>query len=194
MFATDIDDPAIATARLGRYPTTLLEGLSDGRRDRFFRLSQGSYVVSKEIRELCTFSTHNLVRDPPFSRMGLVSCRNLLIYMDRTLQAAVIPVFHYSLAPRRHSAARRLGVDRRSTMISSSRSTRRRGSSNDVTAAALPCTWACASRARPPRAPMPTLRRSTSPAAAAHVRNPPQLRSTRLSSGRAAGWPGGIAP
>ena len=70
----------------------------DGRRDRFFRLSQGSYVVSKEIRELCTFSTHNLVRDPPFSRMELVSCRNLLIYLDRTLQAAVIPVFHYSLA------------------------------------------------------------------------------------------------
>ena len=98
VFGTDIDDPAIATARLGRYPTTLLEGLSDGRRDRFFRLSQGSYVVSKEIRELCTFSTHNLVRDPPFSRMGLVSCRNLLIYLDRTLQAAVIPVFHYSLA------------------------------------------------------------------------------------------------
>ena len=56
-------------------------------------------VVSKEIRDLCTFSAHSLIRDPPFSRMNLVSCRNLLIYMDADLQASVIPAFHYSLAP-----------------------------------------------------------------------------------------------
>ena len=100
IFATDIDDSAIATARSGRYPTTLLEGLSDERRDRFFTLSQGSYVVSKEIRDLCTFSTHDLVRDPPFSRMDLVSCRNLLIYMNKELQERVIPAFHYALVPK----------------------------------------------------------------------------------------------
>ena len=99
LFATDIDDAAISTARLGRYPKTLLEGLSDERRERYFILSQGSYVVSKEVRDLCTFSPHNVVRDPPFSRMDLVSCRNLLIYMDKDLQSTVIPVFHYALVP-----------------------------------------------------------------------------------------------
>ena len=99
VFATDIDEPAIGTARAGRYPATLLEGLSPERRDRFFTRQENSYVVAKEIRDLCTFSAHSLVRDPPFSRMNLVSCRNLLIYMDVELQATVIPAFHYSLLP-----------------------------------------------------------------------------------------------
>ncbi|MES2306340.1 MAG: CheR family methyltransferase [Gemmatimonadota bacterium] len=99
VFATDIDEAAIDAARLGRYPATLLEGLSPERRERFFKPSRGSFVVSKEIRDLCIFSTHNLLRDPPFSRMDLVSCRNLLIYLDTTLQASVIPVLHYALRP-----------------------------------------------------------------------------------------------
>ena len=99
VFATDIDEPAIGTARAGRYPATLLDGLSEQRRSRFFTRQESSYVVTKELRELCTFSAHSLVRDPPFSRMNLVSCRNLLIYMDVDLQAAVIPAFHYSLLP-----------------------------------------------------------------------------------------------
>ncbi len=97
LFATDIDDAAISIARLGRYPRTLVEGLDDARRRRFFTVLQGTYCVGKEIRELCTFSTHNLIRDPPFSMMNLVSCRNLLIYMNPELQSRVIPVFHYSL-------------------------------------------------------------------------------------------------
>ena len=99
VFATDIDEPAIGTARAGRYPSTLLDGLSPERRDRFFNRHENSFVVAKEIRDLCTFSAHSLVRDPPFSRMNLVSCRNLLIYMDADLQATVIPAFHYSLVP-----------------------------------------------------------------------------------------------
>jgi two-component system CheB/CheR fusion protein len=99
VFATDIDEAAIATARLGRYPPTLIAGLSQERLERFFRAVPGGFVVSKEIRELCTFSPHNLLRDPPFSRMDLVSCRNLLIYLQADLQAAVIPAFHYSLMP-----------------------------------------------------------------------------------------------
>jgi two-component system CheB/CheR fusion protein len=99
VFATDIDEGAIGTARMGRYPSTLLEGLSDERRTRFFQPSQRAFVVAKEIRDLCTFSTHNVVRDPPFSRMDLVSCRNLLIYMSPELQAKVVPIFHYSLVP-----------------------------------------------------------------------------------------------
>jgi len=99
IFATDIDDRAIGTARSGRYPSTLLDGLSPERRQRFFSRAGNSFLVSKKIRDLCTFSAHSLVRDPPFSRMNLVSCRNLLIYMDIELQASVIPSFHYSLLP-----------------------------------------------------------------------------------------------
>ncbi len=99
VFATDIDEPAIATARAGRYPATLLDGLSAERRERFFTRHENSYVVTKEVRDLCTFSAHSLVRDPPFSRMNLVSCRNLLIYLDTDLQSTVIPSFHYSLLP-----------------------------------------------------------------------------------------------
>ena len=97
LFATDIDEPAITTARLGRYPVPLLEGLSPERRERFFLSTAGGYVIRKEIRDLCTFSPHSIVRDPPFSRMDLISCRNLLIYMDVDLQANIIPSFHYSL-------------------------------------------------------------------------------------------------
>jgi two-component system CheB/CheR fusion protein len=99
VFATDIDEPAIGTARAGRYPASLLDGLSPERRNRFFNRQENSYVITKEVRDLCTFSAHSLVRDPPFSRMDLVSCRNLLIYMDVELQATVIPSFHYSLVP-----------------------------------------------------------------------------------------------
>jgi two-component system CheB/CheR fusion protein len=99
LFATDIDDAAIATARLGRYPKSLLDGLSDQRRQRFFRPTQAGFAISREVRELCTFSEHNLLRDPPLSRMDMVSCRNLLIYLDTTAQESVIPVFHYALNP-----------------------------------------------------------------------------------------------
>ena len=97
VFATDIDEPAIAAARAGRYPATLLAGMSAARRERFFAMGDGGATVVKEIRELCTFSPHNLVRDPPFSRMDMISCRNLLIYLNTDVQAVVIPSFHYSL-------------------------------------------------------------------------------------------------
>ena len=71
--------------------------MSEERRQRFFRPVQAGYAVSVEVRELCTFSIHNLLRDPPLSRMDMVSCRNLLIYLDTQAQEAVIPVFHYAL-------------------------------------------------------------------------------------------------
>ena len=100
VFATDIDEAAIATARLGRYPSALLRDLSPERLSRFFvPSSDGSYSVAKDVRGLCTFSTHSLIRDPPFSRIDLISCRNLLIYLDAELQGAVVPAFHYSLVP-----------------------------------------------------------------------------------------------
>ena len=99
IFATDIDERALGVARAARYPGTLLDGVSPERRDRFFVPDGGSYVVSKEVRDLCVFSPHSVIRDPPFSRMDLVSCRNLLIYFGGDVQSQVIPTFHYALRP-----------------------------------------------------------------------------------------------
>ncbi len=100
VFATDIDETAISIARTGRYPATLLRAVSPERLSRFFvEGADGSFTVTKEVRELCTFSAHSLTRDPPFSRLDMVSCRNLLIYLDVDLQAAVLPAFHYALVP-----------------------------------------------------------------------------------------------
>ena len=99
IFATDIDEVAIATARAGRYPSTLLEGMPADRRNRCFQEGPAGFLVRQEVRELCTFSAHSLIRDPPFSRVDFVSCRNLLIYMDNDLQDRVIPIFHYALIP-----------------------------------------------------------------------------------------------
>jgi two-component system CheB/CheR fusion protein len=98
VFATDVDETAIAIARLGRYASTLLRGLSQERLNRFFYPS--GYQIAKEIRELGTFSVHSVVRDPPFvrdppvSRMDLISCRNPLIYLDQEQQVAINPAFH----------------------------------------------------------------------------------------------------
>jgi two-component system CheB/CheR fusion protein len=99
IFASDIDEVAIATARAGRYPATLLDGISAERRSRFFTEGIDGYAIRQEVRELCTFSAHSLIRDPPFSRIDLISCRNLLIYMDSDLQDRVVPIFHYGLVP-----------------------------------------------------------------------------------------------
>jgi two-component system CheB/CheR fusion protein len=99
IFATDIDEAAIAVARSGRYPALLLKDVSSARLERFFTAADGTYQVRKEVRGLCTFSAHSVIRDPPFSRIDLVSCRNLLIYLDTDLQARVIPAFHYALMP-----------------------------------------------------------------------------------------------
>jgi two-component system CheB/CheR fusion protein len=99
IFATDIDEPALAVARAARYPEALLEAVSPERRRRFFQRDGGTYVVSKDVRDLCIFSPHSVIKDPPFSRIDLVSCRNLLIYFGPDIQKQVIPIFHYSLRP-----------------------------------------------------------------------------------------------
>ncbi len=99
IFATDIDEEALAVARTGRYPDPLLSGLGPQRRKRFFRGDGAALLIYKEVRDMCIFSPHSVVGDPPFSRMNLVSCRNLLIYMGATLQNQVIPTFHYALRP-----------------------------------------------------------------------------------------------
>ena len=99
IFATDIDERALAVARAARYPGPLLENVSPERRRRFFIPDGGSYIVSKDVRELCIFSPHSVIRDPPFSRIDLVSCRNLLIYFGADVQSQVVPIFHYALRP-----------------------------------------------------------------------------------------------
>jgi two-component system CheB/CheR fusion protein len=99
VFATDIDEPALSVARAGRYPAPMLDNVSPERLQRFFRADAQSYVLTKEVRDLCIFSAHSVVRDPPFSRMDMVSCRNLLIYFNSELQDNVLPVFHYALKP-----------------------------------------------------------------------------------------------
>jgi two-component system CheB/CheR fusion protein len=99
VFATDIDERALEVARAGRYPANLLNDVPPDRLRRHFIEDGASYVVRKEIRDLCIFSAHSVVRDPPFSRIDLISCRNLLIYLGAELQGQVIPVFHYGLRP-----------------------------------------------------------------------------------------------
>jgi two-component system CheB/CheR fusion protein len=98
IFATDISEAAIAKARSGFYLDSQMEGVSPERRDRFFvPLSTGGYQISNSIRELCVFARHNLVGDPPFSNLDLISCRNVMIYLSDPLQERVISLFHYSL-------------------------------------------------------------------------------------------------
>lgn len=99
IFATDIDDSALAVARQGRYPDQLLRQVSAERLALHFERDGAGYVVCKKVREMCIFSPHNVISDPPFSRMDLVSCRNLLIYFGPDLQRQVIPTFHYALKP-----------------------------------------------------------------------------------------------
>jgi two-component system CheB/CheR fusion protein len=99
IFATDIDERALSVARQGVYPLGIAEHVSKERLDRFFIKKGKRYQVTKELRELCLFSPHNLITDPPFSRLDLVSCRNLLIYFGPHLQKKLIPLFHYALRP-----------------------------------------------------------------------------------------------
>lgn len=97
IFATDIDAASVQTARAGRYGEAVAEDVSPARLERFFAPQHGGFQVVKELREMCVFSVHNLLRDPPFSQIDLVSCRNVLIYFGADLQARVLPFFHYAL-------------------------------------------------------------------------------------------------
>jgi two-component system, chemotaxis family, CheB/CheR fusion protein len=99
IFATDINERALATARQGAYPPSIGEDVPADRLKRFFLKKGNQYHVVKEVRELCLFSAHDLIRDPPFSRLDLISCRNLLIYLGPHLQKKLIPLFHYALRP-----------------------------------------------------------------------------------------------
>ena len=100
VFATDIDSRAIAIARAGLYPSSIAADISPQRLARFFTAEpDGSYRIHKSIRDLLIFCEQDVIRDPPFSKLDLISCRNLLIYLDAALQKKLIPLFHYALNP-----------------------------------------------------------------------------------------------
>lgn len=100
IFATDIDSKTIEKARSGRYPANIAADMSPERLKRFFTLdSDGYYHIQHNIREMVIFSEQDIIKDPPFSKLDLISCRNLLIYMDKELQKKLIPLFHYALNP-----------------------------------------------------------------------------------------------
>jgi two-component system CheB/CheR fusion protein len=99
VFATDLDKDAIDRARQGQYPANIVGDVSAERLHRFFVQDEHGYQVSKEIRQMVIFATQNLTMDPPFTRLDMLSCRNLLIYLAPELQKKLLPLFHYSLNP-----------------------------------------------------------------------------------------------
>jgi two-component system CheB/CheR fusion protein len=101
VFATDIDHEAIEHARAGVYPANVAAHVSEERLSRYFAhdAQRGTYRIQKSIRDLLVFSEQDVIKDPPFSKLDLVSCRNLLIYLNTDLQRKLIPLFHYALAP-----------------------------------------------------------------------------------------------
>ncbi len=102
IFATDIDSLAIEKARKGVYPPIISADVSSERLERFFlKDPDGNYSIQKSIREMILFSEQDVIKDPPFSKLDLLSCRNVLIYMDDELQKKLIPLFHYALNPGR---------------------------------------------------------------------------------------------
>jgi len=99
IFASDLSPDAIETARRGRFPLSIAGSLSGERLERFFVRHETFYQVAKPIRDMVLFAQHDVVLDPPFTRLDLILCRNLLIYFDQALQRRLLPLFHYSLRP-----------------------------------------------------------------------------------------------
>ncbi|WP_162343316.1 chemotaxis protein CheB [Cyclobacterium salsum] len=97
IFATDLSVEAINKARVGTFTKQELETVSPKRIQRFFTKAEGSFRVNKAVRDMCVFAPHNVLRDPPFSRLDFISCRNLLIYFDSAAQKKAINTFHYAL-------------------------------------------------------------------------------------------------
>ncbi len=99
IFGTDVQERAVAHARAGLYTDAAVAGVSAARRKRFFVKADNGYQIQKFVRDLCVFARHDLAKDPPFSRLDLISCRNVLIYMGPALQKKVLSVFQYALKP-----------------------------------------------------------------------------------------------
>ena len=100
IYATDLDNDAIETARRGLFPVNISDDVSPGRLKRFFNPADEGFRINTEIREMIVFAQHNLIMQPPFTRIDIISCRNLLIYMDAELQKKVFGLFYYSLNPK----------------------------------------------------------------------------------------------
>ena len=100
IFATDIDEAAIEIARKGVYPSSIAADVPAQRLRQYFTKNNGFFRINKQIRDMIVFSLQNVIKDPPFSRLDLVSCRNLMIYLDSVLQKKLIPMFHYTLNPK----------------------------------------------------------------------------------------------
>ncbi len=99
IFATDLNPDAIAMARSGRFAASIARDLSPARLARFFTERPDGYQIDKRIRDMVLFAQHDVVQDPPFTRLDLLSCRNLMIYFGASLQKRLVPLFHYSLRP-----------------------------------------------------------------------------------------------
>ena len=99
IFATDLDNEAIETARKGIFPANIAADVSPNRLNRFFIKTDDGYRVNTEIREMVVFAQHNIIMHPPFTKIDILSCRNLLIYMDTELQKKLLGLFYYSLNP-----------------------------------------------------------------------------------------------
>src|SRR5262249_22451923 len=97
IFASDLDGAALAAAREGSYPSAIEVDVSEERLRRFFTKEARLYRIKREVRDLVLFATHSIFKDPPFSRLDMISCRNLLIYLDRDLQRQVVSTFNYAL-------------------------------------------------------------------------------------------------
>ena len=100
LFATDIDDIAVEKARKGIYPENISRDVSPERLRRFFEKTEGGYVINKFVREMCIFAKQNMVKDPPFSKIDLISCRNVLIYFSQELQKKAVRILFYALNPK----------------------------------------------------------------------------------------------
>ncbi|NJL59884.1 MAG: protein-glutamate O-methyltransferase CheR [Desulfobacteraceae bacterium] len=108
IFGTDIDADAIETARVGIYPMLIANDVGYERLQRFFTEDGNSYRISKVIREMIVFAPQNIIKEPPFTKLDLLSCRNLLIYLNYELQKKIYPLFHYALKPNGYSFFRHI--------------------------------------------------------------------------------------
>lgn len=99
IFGTDLDSAAIETARLGRYPDGVAADVLPDRLEKYLVREDGTYRIRQEVRELAIFAPHNVIKDPPFTKLDILSCRNLLIYLNADLQKRLLPIFHHALKP-----------------------------------------------------------------------------------------------
>ena len=100
VFATDISEPAIRKARAGVYPDSISKTVSKERLQKFFTKTETGYRINNFVREMCLFSLHDVTDEPPYAKLDLICCRNLLIYFNKALQEHVLPIFHYALKPK----------------------------------------------------------------------------------------------